>query len=126
MADRTFPGIADTEREIRTRRTADGGQAQSILMRRRYDAPVADVWDACTDPDRLARFFARPEGDPRAGGTFRFAGNAHGDILRCEPPQLLRITWCYGNTPTARSSCDRRRWTETVRSSNWSTPHPGR
>jgi uncharacterized protein YndB with AHSA1/START domain len=87
--------LAETHREI-GRRDADGGTVHSILMRRRYAAPVEDVWEACTTPDRLARFFIRPEGDLRAGGTFRFEGNASGEILRCEPPRLLRITWVYG------------------------------
>jgi uncharacterized protein YndB with AHSA1/START domain len=97
MAD-TFGSPDDTEREIRDGRIA-AGDARVILMRRRYDAPVEDVWDACTDPDRLARFFMRPKGDLRVGGRFDFDGNAGGEILRCEPPRLLAVTWEYGDRP---------------------------
>ena len=38
----------------------------------------------------------KPTGDLRVGGMFSFEGNASGEILRCEPPRLLTITWVYG------------------------------
>ncbi|MEV7966811.1 SRPBCC family protein [Sphaerisporangium sp. NPDC088356] len=87
--------ISGTERELGSRHR-DGGETRTILMRRRYDAEVEDVWDACTDPDRLSRFFMKPSGDLRQGGTFSFEGNAGGRILRCEPPRRLTVTWVYG------------------------------
>ncbi|WP_405143722.1 SRPBCC family protein [Sphaerisporangium sp. NBC_01403] len=87
--------ISGTERELGTRHR-DSGEARTILMRRRYDAEIEDVWDACTDPDRMSRFFMKPSGDLRQGGTFSFEGNASGRILRCEPPRRLTVTWVYG------------------------------
>jgi hypothetical protein len=27
-------------------------------------------------------------------------GNAGGDILRCNPPRLLRVPWVHGEVPT--------------------------
>ncbi|MFC4588935.1 SRPBCC family protein [Sphaerisporangium corydalis] len=89
----TFP-TSGTERELGHHDAS--GEARSILMRRRYDAEPKDVWDACTDPDRMSRFFMRPTGDLRVGGTFSFEGNAGGSILRCEPPKRLTVTWIYG------------------------------
>ncbi|APU15137.1 MULTISPECIES: SRPBCC family protein [Actinoalloteichus] len=85
--------VTGTRREISAHDTATG---EALTMRRRYAAHVSDVWDACTDPDRLARFFMRPDGDLRVGGRFSFPGNAHGEILRCEPPWLLVVSWIYG------------------------------
>lgn len=85
----------DTHREIGYRDGA-AGELQTILMRRCYGAAIADVWDACSDPERLGRFFMTPTGDLRVGGTFAFEGNASGEILRCEPPRLLTVTWVYG------------------------------
>jgi hypothetical protein len=32
-------------------------------------------------------------GDLRIGGTFQLEGNAGGEILACEPPRLLRVTF---------------------------------
>jgi uncharacterized protein YndB with AHSA1/START domain len=87
--------LAGSTREIRT----DSGAERTVLIRRRYDAAAEDVWEACTDPERLSRFFMRPAGDLREGGRYHFEGNASGTILRCEPPRRLRLTWEYGEGP---------------------------
>ena len=68
-----------------TRRVADG-DSKTVVLRRSYRAPVEDVWDAITDPDRVT-------GDFRVGGKFQLQGNAGGEILACEPPRLLKVTW---------------------------------
>lgn len=92
--------MTDTEshREIRRRPTA-AGEARSAVIRRRYDAPIEDVWGACTEPNRLNRWFLQVSGDLRVGGKFTLDGNASGEILRCEPPRLLTVTWRYGDHP---------------------------
>lgn len=90
--------LTDTHREM-TRRRIGAGDARVAVIRRRYDADIEDVWDACTNPDRLRRWFLPVSGDLRAGGTFDLEGNAHGDIVRCEPPRHLALTWIYGDRP---------------------------
>ncbi|SEQ95234.1 SRPBCC family protein [Actinokineospora terrae] len=64
-----------------------------VLLTRDYDAEPADVWDALTDPDRLRRWFLPITGDLRVGGRFHLEGNAGGEILHCEPPARLRVTF---------------------------------
>ncbi|MBM7773617.1 uncharacterized protein YndB with AHSA1/START domain [Actinokineospora baliensis] len=64
-----------------------------VRLTRDYDAEVADVWDAITDPERLPRWFLPITGDLRVGGRFQLEGNAGGEILHCEPPALLRVTF---------------------------------
>lgn len=64
-----------------------------VLLRRRYDAKADDVWSALTDPDRVRRWFCPLSGDLRVGGNFQLEGNAGGDILTCEPPTLLKVTF---------------------------------
>ena len=91
--------INATHREIGNHRVASG-PGRSVLLRRTYDATVADVWSACTDPDRIARWLAPVEGDLRRGGTFQLKGNAGGEILRCEEPRLLAVTWAFGEGMT--------------------------
>jgi uncharacterized protein YndB with AHSA1/START domain len=81
------------------RRGIAAGEARTAVIRRRYDAPIEDVWDACTVPDRLNRWFLQVSGDLRVGGSFSLAGNASGEIRRCEPPRLLAVTWAYGDRP---------------------------
>jgi uncharacterized protein YndB with AHSA1/START domain len=80
-------------REVEARELEGGGEGVGVLLRRRYGAPIEDVWDAVTDPVRMKRWFLPVSGDLRAGGTFQLEGNAGGQILSCEPPRLLRVTF---------------------------------
>jgi len=82
--------LAAIYREVGAR---DGGEAVGVLLRRSYDAEIEDVWDALTDPERIRRWFMPLSGDLRAGGSFQLEGNAGGEILHCEPPRLLRVTF---------------------------------
>ncbi|MFJ8814930.1 MULTISPECIES: SRPBCC family protein [Amycolatopsis] len=79
-------------REVR-RGTTTGGETVTVLVRRRYDATAEDVWDAVTDPARVRRWFLPLSGDLREGGSFQLEGNAGGDILTCDPPRLLKVTF---------------------------------
>ena len=76
--------------------TLAAGEAHAIRLRRRYDAPIEDVWDALTDPERIGRWFLPISGDYRIGGRYQFEGNAGGEIVACERPHRLRATWVYG------------------------------
>jgi uncharacterized protein YndB with AHSA1/START domain len=81
-------------RQVERQLPADGsGEVVSVLMRRSYDAPVDDVWDAVTQPDRIKRWFMPISGELRAGGSFQLEGNAGGEILSCEPPRLLKVSF---------------------------------
>ncbi|NGO74389.1 SRPBCC family protein [Streptomyces sp. YC504] len=72
------------------------GQGRSLVLSRIYDADVEDVWEACTDPERLGRWFLPVTGEFKLGGAYQLEGNAGGEILRCEQPRLLRVSWIYG------------------------------
>jgi uncharacterized protein YndB with AHSA1/START domain len=81
-------------RQVERQPTADGaGEHVSVLLRRSYDTTAQDVWDAVTDPDRMKRWFLPVSGDLQVGGSFQLEGNAGGEILTCEPPRLLRVTF---------------------------------
>lgn len=88
----------ETHRDVGSRQIA-AGEARTALIRRRYAASIEDVWNAWTDPHRLDRWFLPVRGDLRPGGTFELKGNASGQILRCEPPRLLAVTWVFGDRP---------------------------
>jgi uncharacterized protein YndB with AHSA1/START domain len=75
--------------------TAPGGPVHVVELRRTYDAPAGDVWDACTDPERIARWFLPVSGDLRPGGRFQLEGNAGGEILECAPPSRLAVSWQF-------------------------------
>jgi uncharacterized protein YndB with AHSA1/START domain len=89
-AHRTSADPAATQHELR-RRTIPAGEARCAVFRRTYDAPVEDVWDACTNPDRLRRWYAPVEGDLRIGGSFTQGDFGPGRVDRCEAPYLLTV-----------------------------------
>jgi uncharacterized protein YndB with AHSA1/START domain len=75
---------------------AAGGKGV-VRMEDRYDTGIDDLWQALTDPRRLARWLGEVEGDLRLGGEFhrRFlASGAEGTgrVDACEPPRHLLLT----------------------------------
>jgi uncharacterized protein YndB with AHSA1/START domain len=80
-------------------RTADGGV---IRFERRLPFPIREVWDAVTNPERLADWWLPFDADItidlREGGEMVFAGRGEEPmtmtltILRVEPPMLLEHT----------------------------------
>jgi uncharacterized protein YndB with AHSA1/START domain len=76
-----------------TRDAGASGETVAVRLERTYDAGVEDVWDAVTDPDRLRRWFLPVSGELKVGGTFQLEGNAGGEILACDAPTLLRVTF---------------------------------
>jgi uncharacterized protein YndB with AHSA1/START domain len=78
------------------RRTLAAGEARTVTVSRVYDTPPDDLWDACTNPERISRWFLPISGDLEPGGRYAFEGNASGTIERCEAPHSVDATWEYG------------------------------
>lgn len=61
-----------------------------------YDTDINDLWEACTDPERLVRWIAEVSGDVRLGGTVHavftstWSGPARIDV--CDGPHHLLVT----------------------------------
>jgi uncharacterized protein YndB with AHSA1/START domain len=72
------------------------GAVRTVRLRRDFDTPIEDVWDALTNPERIGRWFLPISGDYRLGGRFQFEGNAGGEIVACERPNRLKVTWGPG------------------------------
>jgi uncharacterized protein YndB with AHSA1/START domain len=84
--------IQDTKRELRNHESG----LKTLRIRRAYDATPEDVWDALTDPERLVRWFLPVSGNLRPGGRYSLEDNAGGDIVRCDRPHEIALTWEYG------------------------------
>jgi uncharacterized protein YndB with AHSA1/START domain len=80
---------------------ADIDGRPTVRFERTFPHPIADVWDAITDPARLEDWFpttvefaALAAGEPIA---FRFAGDAYppisGAFRAVQPPERLQFTW---------------------------------
>ena len=65
----------------------------AVRMEDIFDTDAADLWDALTDPRRLARWIAEVEGDLRVGGVvqarFTSGWEGPGRIEACDPPHHL-------------------------------------
>jgi uncharacterized protein YndB with AHSA1/START domain len=87
--------INAVRRQVGTR-MLEAGEARTVIVSQAYQAPVEDVWDACTNPERIPRWFLPITGDLRVGGRYQLQGNAGGTIESCDPPKSFAATWEYG------------------------------
>jgi uncharacterized protein YndB with AHSA1/START domain len=77
-------------------RATPAGNGKAVVLEREYDAPIEDVWDAVTNPERITRWFLPITGDYRVGGRYQLEGNAGGEIVACERPNRFKVTWLFG------------------------------
>jgi uncharacterized protein YndB with AHSA1/START domain len=85
--------LAQVHRSVAQDAEGSPDEVIRVTLRRAYPTAPADLWDALTRPERLARWFSPVSGDLRPGGSFQVENNAGGEILTCEPPRLLRATF---------------------------------
>lgn len=96
--------MIDVEQQINSvrrqvgNRTIEAGEVRTVTVTRTYQTDVADLWDACTNPERLPRWFLPVSGDLRLHGRYKLEGNAEGTVLACDPPHGFMVTWEFGGT----------------------------
>lgn len=80
-----------------------GGSSGGARFERTFATTVEDLWSCLTVPERLNRWFAPVSGDLRPGGgyliEFSEADRTTGEVLVCEPPRLLEVTWRIPDQP---------------------------
>ena len=74
-------------------RAGEAGEVRTVTLRQTYDATVEELWDACTNPERIPRWFLPISGELRVGGRYQFEGQAGGTITACDPPRRVEATW---------------------------------
>jgi uncharacterized protein YndB with AHSA1/START domain len=84
-------------REVAGTGTTD---TRTVVIRRDYDTTVEDLWDACTNSERIPRWFLPVSGELRVGGRYQLEGNAGGTIEACDPPSSFRATWEFSDSVT--------------------------
>ena len=85
-------------------REHEGKVRRVVSARRTFATSPDDLWDAVTEPERLARWFGTVSGDLRLGGSFQIKDNARGEVTLCKPPELLEVTWrMYGDKSWVRA-----------------------
>lgn len=87
--------IADEINKV-IRRLTTSGDSHQVVLERAFDTGAADLWNACTSPERLSRWFEPVRGELVLGGRYTLTrSGTEGDILQCEPARHLAITWEY-------------------------------
>lgn len=87
--------IGAVAREVASR-DYEGKPARVVVASQTYSTTAEDLFEAITTAERIPRWFMPITGDLRLGGRYQLQGNAGGEILICEPPTHLRVTWEYG------------------------------
>lgn len=77
-------------------RTLEAGEARTVTVSQVYPTTIDDLWDACTNADRIPRWFLPVSGELREGGRYALEGNASGTVTGCNPPKSFTATWEYG------------------------------
>ncbi|GGK71610.1 activator of HSP90 ATPase [Sphaerisporangium melleum] len=78
-------------------RTLEAGEARTVTISQSYDTTLEDLWDACTNPERIPRWFLPVSGELRLHGRYQIEGNAGGVVERCDAPKSFAITWEMGD-----------------------------
>lgn len=82
------------------------GTRGAVRVEDLYDTDIHDLWQACTDPERLARWIARVDGDLRVGGTvqlvFTSTWTGPARIEVCDAPHHLLVTMEPGTDDEAQ------------------------
>jgi uncharacterized protein YndB with AHSA1/START domain len=77
--------------QLHHRRIA-AGEARVAVFTRTYSTTVQDLWDACTQPKRLGRWYTAVSGELRVGGTFHQQNMGSGTVEVCEAPHRLKLS----------------------------------
>jgi uncharacterized protein YndB with AHSA1/START domain len=74
-------------------------EGNDLVLTRRFDAPIEDVWTSITKSESTARWYGSWTGTPGAGNTIQVKMVFEGDgppsevhIDACEPPRRLALT----------------------------------
>ena len=96
-------GVPLTEVLGRLERDGESGLV-GVEFDRLYATDAPDLWQVCTDPARLERWFAKVSGDLHEGGTFvvHFDDNDTPEcrVVSCDPPRAFAWQWPLGGVPT--------------------------
>jgi uncharacterized protein YndB with AHSA1/START domain len=77
-------------------RKLPAGDARVAVFHRTYPTSIEDLWDACTNPERLSRWYVPVTGDLRLGGEFEQVNMGSGIIVACEPPRHFTLSLAGG------------------------------
>jgi len=88
QAPKDAAGLRDVQELVH-----EGQPARAIIAGRLYSTERRKLWQALTDPSRVAEWFFPVSGDLRPGGNYSLEGHASGSILACSQLESFRVSW---------------------------------
>jgi protein TonB len=86
------------------------GSAAGLRYERRYERPVETVWEALTDPARLADWMGAARVEPYVGGRYELfidtAQPMKGRVVTWKSPELLEFSWNGAGAPQSLVRCE--------------------
>lgn len=86
-----------------------GDEGMTLRYERFYPRPIATVWAALTQPERLADWIGQALVEPHVGGQFELFTDRKrpmtGRIMTWQPPSLLEFSWDTGDAPPSIVRC---------------------
>ena len=74
----------------------DGREVRRLTLGRAYPTTTEDLWAGAHRPRAGAALVPPADRRPQVGGRYQLEGNAGGEVLACDPPRSLAVTWEYG------------------------------
>lgn len=96
MAESTTSSVIDPQAQVDAvrRHVKNNASTHVVVLQRTYTNRAEEVWAAVTDPEHLADWFIRPEGDLRTGGHYRLpAMGVEGTLEYIDHVRALQMSW---------------------------------
>lgn len=82
-----------------TRTVAPARAGNTITLSQTFEAAQAQLWEALTSAEHLARWFGTAQGEVEPGGRYELPEmETRGRFLEVEPLQRLLLSWEYGSS----------------------------
>ncbi|RYP74844.1 hypothetical protein DL771_002765 [Monosporascus sp. 5C6A] len=88
---------AEVGRKVEKITLESGEEGRAITLTQTFrPVTVPELWDACTNPDKIKQFFSPVTGELKVNGHFQVQNNASGTIETCNLFSDYRVTWELG------------------------------
>lgn len=88
--------LDEIERTVKKTTLESGGEGRVVTVAQTFPIAAPELWDNCTNPEKIKQFFSPVSGDLKVNGRFSVQNNASGIVEICNPPSNYRVTWEFG------------------------------
>lgn len=90
--------LDQVERTVKKTTLESGEEGRIVIVAQTFPIAAPELWDTCTNPEKIKQFFSPVSGELKVGGRFEVQNNASGTIKACNPPSDYCVTWEFGGS----------------------------